>query len=857
LIHDKGVAIDINESLTRIFGYTREEMIGQNIIELCVLREYHATIKENIAKRCAKPYQVMARKKDGTLFPIEIEAREVKVKDEEFRVTAIRDITERRRAEEELRDREEKLSTIIDHSREVYFIHDTEHQLTYVSSYCVKVFGHTPKQMMVKWTTLVTGNPINEKGFELTEKAIRTGERQKPYLLEVKRKDGELRWIELDESPVKDANGNVIAISGALRDVTERKRAREALLESEQNFRDMAENLSEGVAIVDENAYHIYTNPKFSEITGYSKDELLNMTGWDFTRPEDIAEFKQRMRDRMAGKARNIHYERIIIRKDGTEIPAEASTTTTTWQGKKRPMSIFRDITKRKQAEGKLRKSEERFRTIFETAEDSIFIKDCDFRYVQANPAMENLLGVPVSEIIGKTDDEFFGEEAGAHIREMDTRVLNGETLREEHTKPVNNVSFTFSTIKVPMRDTSGKIVGLCGIARDITEIKRLQALESRAERLETAGTIAGQVAHDFNNLLAPIMAYPEFIHDELPHDHKVHAYLDAIENAAEKIADINQDLLTMGRRGYYNQNVIDLNRVVIQAAQEMESRTKTVTIEMNLCEDLMKIEGGAAQIHRMLANLLVNARDAMQDIGQVTIKTENYYADDTSIAFGRVPKGEYVKLTVSDNGCGIPDDIIQKVLDPFFSTKTADKKHGSGLGLSVVDAVMKDHNGYLDLNSKVGHGTSFYLYFPVTRKDAGEDKSEHLTGGTETILIVDDDDIQREVSSQLLTKLGYRVSSVESGESAIEFLRENPRDLVILDMVMPGGIDGAETYRRILEISPRQKAIIVSGLSGSERVFDAQKLGTGAFVRKPVTKRAIAAAVRTTLDRQVDISAS
>jgi signal transduction histidine kinase/ActR/RegA family two-component response regulator len=386
----------------------------------------------------------------------------------------------------------------------------------------------------------------------------------------------------------------------------------------------------------------------------------------------------------------------------------------------------------------------------------------------------------------------------------------------------------------------------------DITETKRLRELESRAERLETAGTIAGQVAHDFNNLLAPIIAYPEFIHEELPHDHKAHAYLDAIEDAASKIAVINQDLLTMGRRGHYNQEIFDLNRVVLQAAREMESRSKTVTVELDLCEDLLNTKGGAAQIHRMITNLLVNAQDAMDGIGQITVSTENYYADDTSIAFGRVPKGEYIKLTVSDNGCGIPDDIIQKILDPFFSTKTTDKKRGSGLGLSVVDAVMKDHNGYLDLSSNVGQGTSFYLYFPVSREGSSEKVPEHLMGGTERILIVDDDDIQRSVSSRLLDKLGYEVNAVESGEKALEFLRENPQDLIILDMVMPGGIDGTETYRRILELNPHQKAIMLSGFSESDRVLEAQALGAGAFVKKPVTKAEIAASVRTELDRPI-----
>ena len=264
-----------------------------------------------------------------------------------------------------------------------------------------------------------------------------------------------------------------------------------------------------------------------------------------------------------------------------------------------------------------------------------------------------------------------------------------------------------------------------------------------------------------------------------------------------------------------------------------------------------MDILGGGAQLNRVMSNLLHNAKDAMQNIGQITVKTENYYVDEVSIIYGRVPKGEYIKLTISDTGCGIPDDIVQKIFDPFFTTKSTDKKRGSGLGMSVVDAVIKDHNGFIDLSTKVGEGTSFFIYFPITRRSMDNQDLVEIHGGDERILIIDDDDIQREVTLQLLTKLGYDVSIVESGEKAIEFLRENPQNLVILDMIMPGGIDGAETYRRIAEIYPRQKAIILSGFSESDRVLEAQRLGAGAFLKKPVTRKIIAGAVRTELDKK------
>ena len=598
-------------------------------------------------------------------------------------------------------------------------------------------------------------------------------------------------------------------------------------------------------------------NSAAEKMFGYTREEAIGRHGAGLILPESVREITDKVwSDLLTQKGGSRSINENITKDNKTILCDWYNTPLIDDNGNTIGVaSLVLDITEAKLAEEALEESEKRFKDIAENMADWIWETDSKGVYTYVSSNVESILGYTADEVIGKTPFDFMTpketERVGQLFQRISTEKKSLHNL-ENWNLTKGGQSVCLLTNGIPLLDDQGNLLGYRGVDTDITETIRLQALESRAERLETAGTIAGQVAHDFNNLLAPIMAYPDFIHELLPHDHKAHAYLDSIENAAQKIANINQDLLTMGRRGHYNLEVLDLNRVVLQAVQEMESRTKTVTCEMKLCEDLMKTKAGGAQIHRMLSNLLVNAQDAMQDIGQITIRTENYYADDTSVAFGRVPKGEYIKLTVSDNGCGIPEDIIQKILDPFFSTKTTDKKRGSGLGLSVVDAVMKDHDGYLDLSSKVGIGTSFYLYFPVTREDSGEADPERLMGGTETVLIVDDDNIQRDVSSQLLTKLGYNVSSVESGEKAIEFLGEKPQNLVILDMVMPGGIDGTETYRQILAISPHQKAIIISGFSESDRVFEVQKLGAGAFVKKPITKNIIAAAVRTELDRPV-----
>jgi signal transduction histidine kinase/CheY-like chemotaxis protein len=462
------------------------------------------------------------------------------------------------------------------------------------------------------------------------------------------------------------------------------------------------------------------------------------------------------------------------------------------------------------------------------------------------------MVGYEVEEMTGEAYSIFTFPDGDRDVIDRFDLKMNGPAhstrfatvLRHRDGKRVD-VELSGGTIRF-----EGKPANLVFV-RDTTETQRLRELESRAQRLETAGRIAGQVAHDFNNLLAPMVAYPEFIREELSPEHPALAFVNSIEESAQQIADINQQLLTLGRRGHYNQEPLNLNGVVRQVLNDMGPLPEALTCETDLDQNLFNIMGGHSQILRVLANLFQNARDAMQDNGILKVKTENFYVDDVSIKYCRVPKGEYVKLTVSDNGCGIPAEQTEKVFDPFFTSKATDRKRGSGLGLSVVDAVVKDHNGYIDLSSRIGEGTSMYLYFPITRETVdGRPPEVDAVGGTETVLVVDDDEVQRDVSMKLLTKLGYRADTAESGEQALEKCRSMRYDLLILDMVMPPGIDGTETYRRTLEFNPSQRAIIVSGFAESDRVAEAQALGAGAFIRKPLTRNGLARAVREELDR-------
>ncbi|MCA1809603.1 MAG: ATP-binding protein [Kiritimatiellia bacterium] len=407
-----------------------------------------------------------------------------------------------------------------------------------------------------------------------------------------------------------------------------------------------------------------------------------------------------------------------------------------------------------------------------------------------------------------------------------------------------------------------GQKFHFCFFVRDITKRKQdeadlisTRAQLERAERLEMAGSIAGHIAHDFNNLLTPLLAYPAFIREALPEDSPARQDLEIIEKTAQQIADINQQLLALSRRGYCEQQALHINNIVedIVALIQRGSHLENITIELDLAQDLLNIKGSSEQLLRVIHNLCQNAIDAMGNQGSLVISTQAVYLEKPLKKYESVAQGEYVKLTITDTGHGIPPEIQDKIFDPFFTTKQATRQRGSGLGLSVVHGIVKDHNGYIDMESAPGKGTSFSLYFPICREAVTEKSQKGYPTGTETIMVVDDDPLQIEVTSRILNKLGYTVISANSGEKALAQLdlpdAPSP-SLVLLDMIMGSGIDGTETFRQLKKRNPRQRAIILSGYSESARVAAAQALGAGSYLRKPVSLEKLAQAVRQELDR-------
>jgi signal transduction histidine kinase/ActR/RegA family two-component response regulator len=397
-------------------------------------------------------------------------------------------------------------------------------------------------------------------------------------------------------------------------------------------------------------------------------------------------------------------------------------------------------------------------------------------------------------------------------------------------------------------------------IERKIAENRRanLAARLQRARKMEALGTLAGGVAHDLNNILSAIVTYPDLLLLQLPEDSPMVQSLTTIRESGLKAGAIVQDLLTLARRGVTARQVLDLGSLVQTQIgspefQRLMDAHPLVRLETDLPGGLSAIEGSKVHIAKAVMNLAANAVEAIEAGGCFKLATREVRCEAPTGGYEKVPPGDYVVLSVEDDGRGIEPQVLDRIFEPFYTTKTMGRS-GTGLGMALVWGTVKDHGGFIDIQSKTGAGTRFDLYLPATSKSQQAESAPLPTavymGRGERILVVDDVAEQREIAGQILSALGYQVTAVASGEACVAHLETHPIDLVILDMLMPPGIDGLETYGRIVRRHPGQKAIIVSGFSHNERVRQAQRLGAGKFIQKPYRMETLGRAVRRELDR-------
>lgn len=506
-----------------------------------------------------------------------------------------------------------------------------------------------------------------------------------------------------------------------------------------------------------------------------------------------------------------------------------------------------------------LRRSEEKHRLILDANPDPIILYDMEGKVTYLNSAFTSVFGWTMDEFIGRSMEGFVPDEVRSETKALSDKVLAGERLSGFETRRTSKDGdlIPVSISGAAYHDQDGSPVGIIINLRDITETKKIEVRLQRAHKMEAVGTLAGGVAHDLNNILSGLVSYPELLLMDIAEESPLKKPVLTIQKAGEKAAAIVQDLLTLTRRGVAVTEVVNLRNIISDYLKSPEfekliSYHPNVQVETDLEADLLNIAGSPVHLSKAIMNLVSNAAEAMTHGGKIRISAKNRYVGKPIRGYDDVAEGDYVVFSISDTGVGISPRDRERIFEPFYTKKVMGRS-GTGLGMTVVWGTIKDHKAYIDINSTEGKGTTFSLYFPVTRKEAAKANSsvciDDYMGKGESILVVDDVAEQREIASAMLRKLCYSVRSVSSGEEAVEYMNGNTADLVVLDMIMAPGIDGLEAYKRIVELHPGQAAIIASGFSETEHAREAQKLGAGAYVKKPYLLEKIGLAVKNELN--------
>ena len=774
------------------------------------------------------------------------------------------DITERKQVEEALRQERNRAQKLLDIAGVMFVAIDANGEVTLVNQKGRAVLGYEQKEIIGKnWFDNFLPDSIKDQTKTVFDRLM-AGEVEPIEYFEnpVSTKIGEERIIAWHNTILTDDEGNISGTLSSGEDITERKRTEEVLKESEEKFRSALMDLPIMVNAVDQNGTIVFWNKKCEEITGYTAAEMIgNRNAMELLYPDrkyletELQKWKtenyQLKNAELISRAKNGSAKAILWTNP------DFSTPKWIW-------AIGVDISKQKQTEVAL---QEAYRIINRSKAVAFLWKNTEgwpVEFVSDN----------VNELLGYKAEEFTSGKiayAGVvHPHDLErvrkeVITFSAEEGREEFAHDTYRVLTKDGEIKwvddmtFIRRDEKGEITHYEGIVLDVSERVRaehakesLQDKLQRSQKMESLGLLAGGVAHDLNNVLSGIVSYPELILMDLPEDSKLRKPIETINESGRRATAIVHDLLTMARGVATTKEPLNLNDIVSDYLnspefKKLEHFHPTVRVNTCLDKDLLYMDGSPVHIRKVVMNLVSNASEAIENSGNVIISTMNRYLDRPQRGYDPVNIGEYVVLSVSDNGSGISSDDLERIFEPFYTKKVMGRS-GTGLGLAVVWNTVQDHKGYIDVASDES-GTTFELYFPITRDElAGKDlliPIEDYKGNGETILVVDDVASQREISCKMLEKLGYKAKAVSSGQEAVAYLKENTLDLLLLDMIMDPGISGRETYERIIEFHPNQKAIIVSGFAETDEVRETQKLGAGKYIKKPLTLEKIGLAIK------------
>jgi two-component system, cell cycle sensor histidine kinase and response regulator CckA len=660
------------------------------------------------------------------------------------------------------------------------------------------------------------------------------------------RPGGDLRMIHARGEIVLDDDGRPAIVHGTCQDVTDNRRVEDALRATEQLFRRAFDDAPIGMALIDLDGGWLRLNRSLCQMLGRSEQQLRTSQLNELSHPDDRRLDRPLIKELLAGRRRSFAIEKRYLRADGTILHALVHVSLMHGDGE-RPLYFLCqlvDITERRRAEAERRASEERLQAIIDNSPALIMVKDLQHRYVLVNRRWEDLFDVRAEQAIGRTSEEVLPAARRPDHREIDDRVAEAGEPYEAMAvipEPDGEDERTFLMVKFPLRDIDGDVSAVVTIATDITERRRsaeeraeLEHRLAQAQRLESIGQLAGGVAHDFNNLLSVILTCVGFAMRELPADHPVRDDVEEIGRAADRAAALTRQLLMFSRREVVKPEVLDVGALVRDLERLLDrTLSERIALRITVGPGLVPVLADRAQLEQVLVNLAVNARDAMPDGGTLAIAVSGVHGG--------------VRITVVDDGVGMPEEVRDRAFEPFFTTK--DPGQGTGLGLATVHGIVTDSGGTVDIDSAPGRGTAVTMFLPgcaepVPTSEAPAEPGD-LASTPARVLVVEDQEPVRRQACRILEAHGYRVTDAAGGEEALASWR--PVDVLVTDVVMPG-MAGQELAQIALDRNPDLRVVYMSGHTEDVLVRNGARAGNIAFVQKPFTRATLLRAVEEAL---------